>query len=144
MIRLDFFLVSDTLLEVIKGETILPGYRSDHSIITIKLCFDKTERGRGFWKFNNSLLKDPTCIQKVKDAIFKVKRQYAPIPYNREIISNIENHDFQPILNDQLFFEMLLLEIITTSINYAKRKKRDDSLIIKKVEEDIKNSRKHN
>ena len=32
---------------------------------------------------------------------------------------------------------MLLLEIRTTSINYAKRKKRDDSLIIKKLEEDI-------
>ena len=94
MSHLDFFLVSDTLLEVIKGETILPGYRSDHSIITINRCFDKNERGRGFWKFNNSLLKDPTFIQKVKDAIFKVKRQYAPIPFNREIISNIENHDF--------------------------------------------------
>ena len=36
------------------------------------------------------------------------------------------------------FFEMLLLEIRTTSINYAKRKKRDDSLIIQKLEEDIK------
>ena len=102
-----------------------------------KRCFDKNERGRGFWKFNNSLLKDPTFIQKVKDAILKVKRQYAPISYNREIISNIENHDFQPILNDQLFFEMLLLEIRTTSINYAKRKKRDDSLIIQKLEEHI-------
>ena len=33
---------------------------------------------------------------------------------------------------------MLLLEIRTTSINYAKRKKRDDSLIIQKLEEDIK------
>ena len=33
---------------------------------------------------------------------------------------------------------MFLLEIRTTSINYAKRKKRDDSLIIQKLEEDIK------
>ena len=33
---------------------------------------------------------------------------------------------------------MLLLEIKTTSINYAKRKKRDDSLIKQKLEEDIK------
>ena len=32
---------------------------------------------------------------------------------------------------------MLLLEIRTTSINYAKRKKRDDSLIIQKLEEHI-------
>ena len=40
MSHLDFFLVSDTLLEVIKVETILPGYRSDHSIITIKLGKD--------------------------------------------------------------------------------------------------------
>ena len=33
---------------------------------------------------------------------------------------------------------MLLLEIRTTNINYAKRKKRWDSLIIQKLEEDIK------
>ena len=103
MIRLDFFLVSDTLFEVIEGETILPGYRSDHTTITIKLCFDKNERGRGFWKFNDSLLKDPNFIQKVKDAILKVKRQYAPIPNNRDKIFKIERHDFQPNLNDQLF-----------------------------------------
>ena len=35
------------------------------------------------------------------------------------------------------FFEMLLLEI-RTSTNYVKRKKRDDSQIIQKLEEDIK------
>ena len=48
MSRLDFFLVSDTLLEVIKVETILPGHRRDNFNTTIKLCFDKNERGRGF------------------------------------------------------------------------------------------------
>ena len=48
MSRLDLFLVSETLLEVIKWETILPDYRSYHSINTIELCFDKNERGRGF------------------------------------------------------------------------------------------------
>ena len=53
MSRLDFFLMSDTLLEVIKGDKILPGYRSDHSIISMKLCFDKNVGGRGFRKFNN-------------------------------------------------------------------------------------------
>ena len=90
MSLLDFFLVSDTLLEVIKGETILPDYRSNHSIITKKLCFDKNERDRGFWKFNYSLLKDPTFIQNVKDALLKVKRQYDPIPYNRDVSRWIE------------------------------------------------------
>ena len=48
MSRLDFFLVSDTLLEVIKGETILPGYRSDHSIITIKSVLIKTREAEAF------------------------------------------------------------------------------------------------
>ena len=33
---------------------------------------------------------------------------------------------------------MLLLKIKTTSINYAKRKKRDESVIIQKFEENIK------
>ena len=39
---------------------------SDHSIPSIELDFRNFERGRGYWKFNNSLLKDPDYVEIVK------------------------------------------------------------------------------
>ena len=38
--RLDFFLVSNLLTKYVCKEKILPGYRSDHSLITISVQFD--------------------------------------------------------------------------------------------------------
>ena len=37
---------------------ILPGYRSDHSTVMLKLKFGKDTKQNTFWKFNCSLLKD--------------------------------------------------------------------------------------
>ena len=39
--RFDFFLTSETLLPFVKETDIIPGYRTDHSFITLKLEFKK-------------------------------------------------------------------------------------------------------
>ena len=41
-------------------------YRSDHSPVCMKLKFTNQTRGRGTWKFNNSLLTDNEFVNKVK------------------------------------------------------------------------------
>ena len=76
--RLDFFLMSESLIHFSCNETISPGYRSDHSIIeiTLNLCKDIKTR-RTFWKFNNSLLYNMDYINEVKQSILKIKEQYA-------------------------------------------------------------------
>ena len=56
--RLDYFLVSECLTQFTYEDKICPSYRSDHSIVSLNLCFNKYPRGKGFWKFNNSLLAD--------------------------------------------------------------------------------------
>ena len=60
--RLDCFLVSNSLLPFIKNATIETGILSDHSVTSIEIDFSNFQRGRGFWKFNNSLLKDPQYV----------------------------------------------------------------------------------
>ena len=80
--RLDFFLVSETLINYSLEENISPGYRSDHSLISMSLQFSKSPRGRTFWKFNSSLLNNANYIDEIKDVILNVKRQYAASPYN--------------------------------------------------------------
>ena len=106
-------------------DSIEPGYRSDHSIIYIQLQFGRTgERGKTFWKFNSSLLFDKEYCKLVKKAVDHVKLQYAVSPYNPQKILEIEDDMFQAVINDQLFFEMILLEVRARSIEYASKKKQ--------------------
>lgn len=68
--RLDFFLISTHLSYSIVSCDILTGIMSDHSIIEIKIKHNKgSPKGKGFWKFNNSLLKDTEYITKIKNVI---------------------------------------------------------------------------
>ena len=46
--RLDFFLISDSLSNLVENCTIKPGYRSDHSIILLELKFHPLREGAVF------------------------------------------------------------------------------------------------
>ena len=54
--RLDFFLVSFGMSAYINNTDIKPGYKTDHSMITLTLSTEGKVRGKGFWKLNCSLL----------------------------------------------------------------------------------------
>ena len=56
---------------------MLPSFCSDHSGIILKVGFQKFQRGRGFWKFNSSLLKDKNYVSLIKSTIKRVVAQYA-------------------------------------------------------------------
>ena len=47
--RLDFFIISATLLPFVEKTDILPGISSDHSIPILEIDFSKFSRGRGFF-----------------------------------------------------------------------------------------------
>lgn len=55
----DFFLVSNTLTQLVNSCSIRASFNSDHSIVVLQCDFENEKRGRGFWKFNNTLLDDP-------------------------------------------------------------------------------------
>ena len=65
-VRLDFYLISENMFQFVTDTKISPGYRADHSGITLKLKLIDSERGRGYWKLNNTLLK-------VKDNVSLIK-----------------------------------------------------------------------
>ena len=137
--RLDFFLISDTLLTTIKGTNITTGYRSDHSIVTIEIQRENSVRQRQFWKFNNSLLKDKDYIALIKKVILEIKKQYAVIIYNQDEIQNISDELIEFSINDQLFLETLLMEIRGKTISYASFKKktemREESNLILEIQD---------
>ena len=55
--RLDYWLISDKLLDFVTKVDILPSIKSDHSAIFLELEeINDNGRGPGYWKMNTSLL----------------------------------------------------------------------------------------
>ena len=72
--RIDFWLVSMSLEYQVTSSSIKPGNNSDHSIINLTLEFLEThKRGKGYWKFNNSLLRDQKYVSIIKTTMKNLK-----------------------------------------------------------------------
>ena len=87
-------------------------------------------KGKGFWKFNNSLLKDKTYVDIVKNLINQIKHQYSCYVYNQDKIPSIENENLSFIISDQLFLDILLMEIrgkSPTQLIKKRNKKKEKS-----------------
>ena len=133
MIRL-FFLINDDYFPYASEVKIIPDYRSDHSGIVFELALNTNERGRGYWKFNNSLLKDQQYVRLVKNTISEVKQTYRI--NNGE--NNIDNQEQELSINDRLFLETLLLMIRGSTIKYSSQRKKQRQEDEAKLEQDIK------
>ncbi len=74
--RLDYWLISNHMLYNFFTQDIVPGLKSDHSLVYVQLSIENTQkRGRGFFKFNCSLLKDTEYVKHVKDMIDTFKSE---------------------------------------------------------------------
>ena len=116
--RLDYFLISESFFSDTEDVNILPGYRTDHCMIFLSFRFNKFKRGHSYWKFNNSLLRDRAYVAEIKSIIDRVKEQYALNNENLPI-GEISNSDLSFTINEQLFFEVLLMEIRGKTISYS-------------------------
>ena len=67
--RLDVFLVSESSLCDVTHADIVPGFKTDHSMITLNVALHSNPRGKGFWKLNTSLSSEMKYIQEIKTAL---------------------------------------------------------------------------
>ena len=82
---------------------IVPSYRSDHSMISLSFTSTpESPRGRGFWKFNNSLLTDSVYAGLINERLNILQKQYH------------EEDD------KGLKWEIIKCEIRNATINYSK------------------------
>ena len=70
--RLDYFLISQSLHGFVTNAEITPGFKTDHSVVQLSWTKGSQPRGRGFWKFNTSLLIDYVNL---------IKSEINPVPY---------------------------------------------------------------
>ena len=71
--RLDYFLVSNALSDLIPKVNIKHGYRTDHSAVELHIKLNNFDRGKGTWKFNTSLLKNVEYREMINKTIEEEK-----------------------------------------------------------------------
>ena len=74
--RLDFFLVNHITFCNTVSADITPGYKTNHSTITLQIWLHSNNRGRGFWKLNTSFLNDIEYVNRIKLIINQAKAEY--------------------------------------------------------------------
>jgi len=70
--RLDYFFLSKSLRSLIADVKIVADIFSDHCALCLSVHTEeqKTKRGPGFWKFNNSLLTDGTYVELITQKVY--------------------------------------------------------------------------
>ena len=124
---------------------------SDHCPVILEIDFTRFKRGRGFWKLNNSLLRDSSYVSTIKNIIKYTTCQYAQID-GKEAFFELNNDEYNAFLDEQtpeslqslelslnpeLFFDVLQMEIRRISIQYASTKKRNQNYEEQKLLKDI-------
>lgn len=121
MSRLDYFFISQDFLLRTNFVTIKPKLLSDHCRVILNLDFATTQRGRGFWKFNNLFLKDPQFLATMNDLI-------------KEYLFRVKSKEEHPC---DIQWEKLKLMMSTCAKDYAGKKAKEKSLLIEKFEQRI-------
>jgi exodeoxyribonuclease-3 len=105
--RLDYFFISDYLQNSNCITEILPPIMSDHNVVRLMINIDNTQdKGKGFWKCNNSHLKDIEYIHEIKNSIKECVNKFA----------HLKDH--------RVLWELIKLKIKLTSIKYSIKKKK--------------------
>ena len=136
MARLDYFLVTHSMMDIIDACDVKPSYKSDHSIIELKIKLSHFRYGKGFWKFNNSLLKQQDYLDLINNVIQAEKFKYALPVYNLDYLKHT-NNNIQFTIDNDTFLEVLFLQIRGETIKYSSKLKCEQSQREKQLLKDI-------
>ena len=114
--RLDFFSVNQTTFCNTVRVDILPGYKTDHSMITLHISLHSNNRGLGFWKLKTSFLNDSKYVNLIKLIINQTKVDYVQ----------------DDTVNPNLLWDMVKMKMREESLIYGTSKKKK---LMKKEEE---------
>ena len=68
--RLDYWLISNTLHDLVKITDIIPSIKTDHAAISLELVNDSNNiKGPGLWKMNCPILDDEDYVNDITEKI---------------------------------------------------------------------------
>ena len=124
--RLDYILLSEHLLNNMRKCDINPGLLSDHSILYVTFNNNSGEnRGKGLWKFNNTLLYDKEYVDFMKNII-------------KDSLILYDSLD-----NKGLKWDMVKMEIRSHTISYCIKKSKERKKHISDLENRLCILREH-
>ena len=134
--RLDYFIVSEILQPMVFEADVIPGYRSDHSMITLGITLTPQRRGKGFYKMNASLLAESNYQDMIRQTIKESVATYALPVYTPKFVA--ENpEEISLTISWSLFWETLVLNMRTQTITYAihrsKKRKEEEAGYIQNI-----------
>jgi exonuclease III len=139
--RLDFFLINNLTQNCVIESSIVTSYRSDHKGILLNIKLTEVQRGPGYWKFNNSLLKDENYVKIFKNTLVQLVNQHRDVQ-NDENDTNL-NDNVTLNINDQLFLETFLVVLRGETIKYSSTKKKQTQKAETELEKNIEFLEKH-
>ena len=117
---LGLLFISNEIQEDVAFIDIVPSVASDHSVVHLKISGAKIkDKGRSYWKFNNSLVEDAIYIEKTKSLI------------------NTVNAEIKDIVDLRVKLELLKYKIRQFTRYYSKQKavgRRDRKTILEEKE----------
>ena len=105
--RLDYFFISEHFLNRIQSCNKHTAILTDHDLVKLTLQCSLPGKGRGYWKFNTSLLKDKTYIAQVKETVTATTTA------------------FDHLQNKGLLWDFIKMKIRGMTIKYCGQKKRE-------------------
>ena len=151
--RLDMFIVSESLKPYLTKHDKLTSYKSDHLPIILKIDFAKFSRGRGTWKHNSSLLRDPNYVSRINKTIKTTCAKYVQLNNYENFLQdssaeefenfmNLEYIDLQKLdysINPHLLLEMFLNDIRNETISYTTAKNKAENEVANNLLSVVKN-----
>ena len=125
--RLDCIYISNSMQVSVKNTDVLASLLSDHPPITFS-CFKNEEstRGRGLWKFNNSLIENEEYVLQMK----------------KFILDTLNELFTENILHDQVKWEYLKYNIRKYTIKFSKELAKNTNKTIDDLETKLKDYEK--
>ena len=116
--RLDFFLISEELAQLVIDSIIGYAWKTDHSRIEIIVQVENFLRGPGYWKFNTSLLRDVDYVAKINSLLdIELAQQYP---------------------SKKMQWEMIKMAVRGSTIQYSARKKKSKNNQLVVLEKKLK------
>lgn len=108
---------------------ILPGYKTDQSMILLTIVLHHNPRGRGLWRLNTSLLKDEEYVEQVKIVIEQTRKEY----------------ELDDTVNTSLLWNAIKMKMREKSVSYAaiktSRMRSREDILYKEIADSFKELR---
>ena len=139
--RLDLCIVSNNLIPYLANSTIKNKFMSDHDLIINSFDFQKIVPGRGFWRFDNTLLKSENFVSTMKNKIVLCLAKYVSVENYTNFLEQAPPdeidiflgqspemlHGYNYNINPNIMLEMLVNDCRNEAIGFMVSKRKAEN-----------------